>query len=149
MNRLNKEYKDIIKNPPLGVTAGLKDKNLYEWTATLVGPVGTPYANGVYKLKLIFPKNYPFSAPKITFLTPIYHCNISQSGEICLDILKDNCSWSPVLTIDKVLLSISSLLSEPNPNDPLVPEIANLYKTNKTEHDRMATAHTLKHANKN
>ena len=142
--RLNKEYKDILKNPPYGVTACLNNDNIYKWDATLVGPTGTPYEGGVFKLKLDFLKNYPFAAPKIVFITPIYHCNISNRGEICLDILKDN--WSPALTIDKVLLSISSLLNEPNPNDPLVPNIAQLYKTDRVKHDALARAHTIENA---
>ncbi len=144
--RLNKEYKDILQNPPVGVTAGLKNNNIYEWIATLVGPTGTPYDGGLFTLKIVFPKNYPFTSPKINFETPIYHCNISSDGSICLDILKDN--WSPALTVDKVLLSISSLLNEPNPNDPLVPTIANLYKSDKLKHDKLAREHTLQNAMK-
>lgn len=143
--RLTKEYSDIVEKPPVGITAGPKNaSNLLEWVATMVGPEDTPYAGAVFSLKIVFPKNYPFNSPKIIFETPIYHCNINSSGDICLDILKDN--WSPALTIDKVLLSISSLLADPNPGDPLVPRIAHQFKTNKPEHDRVAREHAQKYA---
>lgn len=147
MQRLNKEYNDIMKNPPNGISAGPKDNNMFEWDATLVGPSGTPYEGGVFYLNITFPSNYPYVPPKVVFKTPIFHCNVNSRGEICLDILKS--TWSPALKIDLVLLSISSLLAAPNPNDPFVPEIAQLLKTNKQEHDRQVRAHTLKYASGN
>ena len=85
----------------------------FEWVSTIAGPKGSPYDGGVFYLSIHFPTNYPFTPPKVTFSTRIYHCNITSAGVICLDILKDN--WSPALTISKVLLSISSLLTDPNP----------------------------------
>lgn len=81
---------------------------------------------------------------QVTFRTRIYHCNINSHGAICLDILKDQ--WSPALTISKVLLSISSLLTDPNPNDPLVGSIAQQYNSDKEAHDKTAAEWTKRYA---
>lgn len=75
--------------------------------------VDSPYKDGVFFLDIQFPTDYPFKPPKVTFRTRIYHCNVNSSGQICLDILKEQ--WSPALTISKVLLSICSLLTDANP----------------------------------
>lgn len=134
--RLNKEYKDFQKDPPSNCSAGPNNDNIYKWKAFINGPKDSPYEGGLFELEMTFTNRYPFKPPKVVFITKIYHMNINGSGQICLDILKDN--WSPALTISKLLLSICSLLTDPNPDDPLVPEIANLYKKNKTLY--MATA---------
>jgi len=105
---------------------------------------GSPYEGGTFFLDIAFPQDYPFKPPKVTFKTRIYHCNISSSGTICLDILKDQ--WSPALTISKVLLSICSLLTDPNPNDPLVGTIAQQLVTDKEAHDRRAKEWTTRYA---
>lgn len=126
--RLHTELRLIQNAPPLNCSAGFIDDDIYHWIATIIGPEDSPYEGGVFELDIIFPQTYPFKPPKIKFTTKIYHPNISRSGFICVDILKTD--WSPALTISKVLLSICSLLTDPNPEDPLEPQIAKEYKTN-------------------
>jgi ubiquitin-conjugating enzyme E2 D/E len=126
LQRLVNEKKDIEKNPPGNLSAGPLNDNMFEWGAVIMGPTETPYEGGVFHLNIHIPSDYPFIPPTFIFKTKIYHPNINSSGHICMDILKSQ--WSPALTISKVLLSICSLLSDPNPNDPLVPEIANELK---------------------
>ncbi|XP_032087951.1 ubiquitin-conjugating enzyme E2 D1 isoform X2 [Thamnophis elegans] len=94
-----------------------------------MGPPDSAYQGGVFFLTVHFPTDYPFKPPKIAFTTKIYHPNINSNGSICLDILRSQ--WSPALTVSKVLLSICSLLCDPNPDDPLVPDIAQIYKSDK------------------
>ena len=109
LKRIKKELQDLSEHPLFNCSAGPIKDNLTEWEATIIGPEDTPYSGGVFTLSILFPPDYPFNPPKIKFVTRIYHCNINQHGGICLDILKDQ--WSPALTISKVLMSISSLLS--------------------------------------
>ncbi|KAM5290665.1 ubiquitin-conjugating enzyme E2-17 kDa-like [Glossophaga mutica] len=117
---------------------------MFKWKGAIMGPADSPYEGGVFCLNIQFPGNYPFRPPQIYFTTPIYHPNINRRGYICLDILKSQ--WSPALTISKLLLSISSMLCDPNPDDALVPSIARMYLTDRDNYNTMARAWTRKYA---
>ncbi|KAF4644917.1 ubiquitin-conjugating enzyme subfamily protein [Toxoplasma gondii] len=144
LKRINKELNDLSKDPPTNCSAGPVGDDMFHWQATIMGPEDSPYSGGVFFLNIHFPSDYPFKPPKVNFTTKIYHPNINSQGAICLDILKDQ--WSPALTISKVLLSISSLLTDPNPDDPLVPEIAHLYKSDRMRYDQTAREWSQKYA---
>ena len=131
--RISKELVNFNNDPPTNCSAGPEGDDIFHWTATIMGPTASPYEGGIFYLNITFPPNYPFKPPKVSFVTRIYHPNINSGGGICLDILKEN--WSPALTISKVLLSICSLLDDPNPDDPLVPEIARQFKRDKTAYE--------------
>ncbi|KAJ1061850.1 hypothetical protein K5549_002885 [Capra hircus] len=107
LKQINKELSNLACDPPAQCSA-----------AIIMGPNDSPYQG-----------DCPFKPPKIAFTTRIYHPNINSNDSICLDILRSQ--WSPALTISKVLLSICSLLWDPNPGDSLVPEIARIYKTDR------------------
>ena len=142
--RLRKELANIIKNPPSNCSAQMINDNYFNWKAQIFGPEGTPYHGGIFNLEINFPTEYPFKPPKIHFITKVYHPNINSAGSICVDILKDN--WSPALTLSKVLLSICSLLTDPNPSDPLEPTIAKQYINNREEFINKATLWTYEYA---
>lgn len=138
------ELAEVRTDPPENCSAGPKGDDLNEWSATITGPEGSPYANGTFFLDIVFPKDYPFSPPLVRFKTRIYHCNISRSGNICLDILQDK--WSAALTVSKVLLSICSLLVDANPQSPMVPEIGQLFLKDRAAHDKRARDWTRRFA---
>ncbi|XP_069903895.1 ubiquitin-conjugating enzyme E2 D3 isoform X4 [Oryctolagus cuniculus] len=163
------ELSDLARDPPAQCSAGPVGDDMFHWQATIMGPNDSPYQGGVFFLTIHFPTDYPFKPPKVAFTTRIYHPNINSNGSICLDILRSQ--WSPALTISKVkpptqktdgkkvfltwgisktfgivLLSICSLLCDPNPDDPLVPEIARIYKTDRDKYNRISREWTQKYA---
>ncbi len=122
LKRIQRELVELGRDPPSNCSSGPIGDDVLHWHSTIMGTDDSAYAGGVFFLDIHFPSDYPFKPPKVSFTTRIYHCNINATGGICLDILKD--AWSPALTISKVLLSICSLMTDANPNDPLVPDIA-------------------------
>jgi ubiquitin-conjugating enzyme E2 C len=110
--RLQTELMTLMMSPTPGISAFPNDGDLLNWTATIAGPTETPYEGLIFKLSFAFPGTYPLTAPTVLFKTPIYHPNIDFSGRICLDILKDK--WSAIYNVQSVLLSLQSLLGEPN-----------------------------------
>ncbi|KAG5437110.1 hypothetical protein PCANB_001231 [Pneumocystis canis] len=124
LKRINKELGDLAKDPPSSCSAGPIGDDLFHWQATILGPGDSPYSGGVFFLAIHFPTDYPFKPPKVNFTTRIYHPNINSNGSICLDILRDQ--WSPALTISKV------------------PEIAHVYKSDRSRYEATAKEWTRK-----
>ena len=145
LRRIQKETIDLKNDPPANCSAGPLGNDPYQWEAAILGPEDSPYSGGLFALSIQFPVDYPFKPPHIQFKTKIYHPNINPQGMICLDILKGQ--WSPALTLSKVLLSICSLLTDPNPADPFVPEIARVYTSNREAYEAEARRWTLLYAN--
>ena len=145
LRRLQREHAELQQDPPANCTAGpISDADYFTWKAMIFGPEDSPYTGGTFHLTICFPSDYPFKPPIITFNTKIFHPNINAAGNICLDILKQQ--WSPVLSISKVLLSILSLLTDANPNDPLDLTAASLYKTDRAAYDARAREWTTTYA---
>ncbi|TNV75382.1 hypothetical protein FGO68_gene16034 [Halteria grandinella] len=143
--RLQKEYEDFKKETLGWISAcPVDDSNLLLWQASILGPTGTPYEGGLFILEIVYPTSYPFSPPKCTFKTKIYHPNINMSGGICIDLFEGE--WSPAFTTYWILMSIMCLMGDPNPDDPLVGEIAVLYQQNRPQFEANARKWTKMYA---
>lgn len=123
--RLQSELMSLMMSPPKGISAFPSNDNFFNWAGTIKGVEGTAYDNLTFKMSLTFPSNYPYSAPTVRFETAIFHPNVDQHGNICLDILKEK--WSAVYNVSSILLSIQSLLGEPNNDSPLNCQAAELW----------------------
>ncbi|KAL0236448.1 hypothetical protein GEMRC1_003030 [Eukaryota sp. GEM-RC1] len=142
--RINKEIVRLLRDKIDGISVTVDPSNNRYLICQISGPPDSPYESGIFTVELYLPPSYPMEAPKCRFVTPIYHMNIDHVGRICLDILKD--LWSPAMQINTVLLSIQSLLQEPNPNDPLDEKLGTQYLTDKAGYLRKAKQETQKHA---
>ncbi|MDD0974361.1 ubiquitin-conjugating enzyme E2 [Pseudomonas sp. TNT2022 ID681] len=134
----------MSKNPPENISAGPVGDDFFHWHAAIMGPQYSPYEGGVFHLAIHFPEDYPAQPFTLRFKTAIYHPNVSSDGALALDILGEN--WSPALTVAKVLLSISALLVEPNPDQPMAAAIAAQYRQQPAQFDKVAREWTDQHA---
>jgi len=150
LRRLMAEYKQLTLNSPDGILAGpVDEENFFEWEALITGPEGTCWDGGVFPAKLIFPADYPLSPPKMKFSCDMFHPNVYADGRVCISILhapgedptgyeSRSERWSPVQSVEKILLSVVSLLAEPNDESPANVDAAKLWRENRGEFERRA-----------
>ena len=134
VKRLTKELVSLLseKNKITGIIIE-NPSDIMTWYVTIVGPPDSSYENGIFKMLLRFNDEYPVKAPSVKFLTPMFHPNIYRDGKICIDILQ--AEWTPALNVRTILLSIMSLLTDPNPSSPANRDAAILYES-RVEYDK-------------
>ena len=125
LNLIQNEFCDLQQNPiaSLGIVVGMPDpNNPYLWQCTMLGPLDTSFAGGLFYLKIIFPIDYPSKAPEVLFVTPIYHVNVNHIkqptcplGHICISTLN---FWNPDTKIREILTNIFALFYMGNPQSP-------------------------------
>jgi len=139
--RLIRDIKELEKSNEFDV---IKTDDIRKFYVIFDGLDDSNFSGGTFKLQIETPIDYPYKPLDVMFKNRMYHPNISEDGFICLDILKQN--WSPALSLYKVFLSIITLMSDPNPNDPLNPVAARLYENNIEEYNEMVKIYTKQYA---
>ncbi|KAK4336823.1 hypothetical protein RND71_043944 [Anisodus tanguticus] len=145
---LRKQLNELKKNPVEGFSAGLvDDSDIYKWDVLLLGPPDTLYEGGLFKCCLTFPKDYPVRPPKLKFISDIWHPNIDKEGNVCISILhepgNDNFGyesaserWLPVHSVETILISVISMLADPNFESPANVDAAKEWRENVVEFKR-------------
>ncbi|KAI3794037.1 hypothetical protein L1987_36662 [Smallanthus sonchifolius] len=144
IKQLARELKNLDETPPEGINVGVNDDDFSTIYADIEGPAGTPYENGVFRMKLILSRDFPHSPPKGYFSTKIFHPNIASNGEICVNTLKRD--WNPSLGLRHVLIVVRCLLIEPFPESALNEQAGKLLLENYDEYARLARLYTGIHA---
>ncbi|KAG5053608.1 hypothetical protein JHK85_006118 [Glycine max] len=144
IKQLAKELKSLDESPPEGIKVVVNDDDFSTIFSDIEGPAGTPYENGVFRMKLLLSHDFPHSPPKGFFLTKIFHPNIANNGEICVNTLKKD--WNPSLGLRHVLIVVRCLLIEPFPESALNEQAGKMLLENYEEYARHARLYTGIHA---
>ncbi|MCJ1354522.1 MAG: Ubiquitin-conjugating enzyme E2 7 [Icmadophila ericetorum] len=146
--RLFSEYKSLTASSPEGITAGpLSEDDIFTWEALIAGPPNTPYSGGIFPALLTFPRDYPLAPPTMKFTPPVFHPNVYPNGLVCISILHapgedpngyemESERWRPIQSVEKILLSVMSMLAEPNGESPANVEAAVMWRERRAEFER-------------
>eukprot|EP00035_Acanthoeca_spectabilis_P034302 m.28280 g.28280 ORF g.28280 m.28280 type:complete len:230 (+) comp6529_c0_seq1:122-811(+) len=149
---LKKEFKKFFRSPHEYVKLeSLNNDNIYEWWVYVVGPPDTPYAGGVWKALLRFPDDFPMHPPSVQIMGKFFHPNVYRDGKVCISTLQMPIPdaedegvatgfWTPVSGMETIFVSVLSLLSDPNPDDPANAEAAKLFRDSPKEFEKQVAA---------
>ncbi|ETW79612.1 hypothetical protein HETIRDRAFT_243460, partial [Heterobasidion irregulare TC 32-1] len=144
LRRLMRELNELRTNPPEGIRAVTNEDNMLDVTGIIQGPEGTPYAGGYFRVKFKFTEEFPAAPPKCWFATKIFHPNVSDAGEICVNTLKKD--WKSSYGIAHILVTVKCLLIYPNPDSALDEEAGKLLQENYESYCERAKLITSVHA---
>ena len=138
-----KWYEDFNNDPIENISISDIEDDIFNWNIIIFGPKDSYYEGGIFKAIIEFPQDFPKNPPVFKFISNIFHPNIYKNGIVCISILhpsgedtygyeKSSERWRPVHTINSILLSIISLLFDPNDESPANIEAAKLWREDKT-----------------
>lgn len=147
LRALQLEFRSLVDEPVEGFRVKLVNDDLTEWEVALFGPPETLYEGGYFKAHVKFPADYPYSPPSIRFLTRVWHPNVYENGDLCISILHPPVDdpqsgelpcerWNPTQNVRTILLSVISLLNEPNTFSPANVDASVMYRRWKTSKGR-------------
>merc|ERR1711988_318789 len=143
---LSKELMRLAKDPVPGFTVEPASDDLFTWIVGMYGPPGTIYEGGYFKARMKFPETYPMEPPSMVMMSPMWHPNIFEDGRLCISILHppgdDPTSgelaserWNPTQSVATVLLSVISMLNEPNISSPANVDASVQYRNHRDEYN--------------
>lgn len=147
IKRLQQEFKQCNKDPNPFYSVDIVNNNLFEWDFIIFGPPDTLYEGGIFKGKMVFEQSYPMKPPSVKFISRFLHPNIYPDGRVCISILHEGVDqyqyehvserWNPSQGVNSIMLSIISMLSDPNPNSPANVDASKLFNDNYEEYKRI------------
>ena len=143
-----RQQQELLKHSPEYVTPVINNEDPLDIQMDLEGPKATPYEGGIFRVKLLIPNGFPITAPKGVFITKIFHPNISEKGEICVNALKKD--WNPrQWSLYNLFEVIKCLLIVPFPQSALNEEAGKIFMENYDEYFKIAKMFTKIYAMKN
>ena len=139
---------DVMKMLMSDYEVTLVNDSMQEFYVRFYGPSETPFANGVWKIHVELPDQYPYKSPSIGFMNKIFHPNIDElSGSVCLDVI--NQTWSPMFDLINIFeVFLPQLLRYPNPSDPLNGEAAATLMRDPKSYDTKVKDYVQRYATK-
>jgi len=150
---LQRQFRELNRHPIPGFRISLINDSVFEWKVGIIGPPQTVYEGGYFLATIKFPQDYPFNPPSFTFDSEFYHPNVFKNGALCISILHppgdDPMSgetaeerWNPTQSVESILLSIISLINDPNCSSPANVDAGVMYRNNRPEFNAIARKQT-------
>lgn len=141
---VSREIRELRDKPCEGIRVSVNEGDLSDVSAEIDGPAGTPYEDGLFRLRLSLPPDYPASPPKGRFVTRVFHPNVAKDGDVCVNVLKRD--WRPGMGLRHALLAIRCLMIEPFPESALNEDAGKLLLDDYSEYAKRAALMTRIHA---